>query len=169
MSSPAFTFEKIGRDDLPFLIEVRNECREFLHDNRLFTLSECERWFHETKPDFRIIRYGGERIGYFRLSNHDPKETSIYIGADLHKSFRGQGLARRAYEAFLPVVTDSYGISVVKLEVLSHNAVAHALYEKLGFIETSRKKGFTVRNGVSVDSIIMQKRLLADGSITASR
>lgn len=169
MSSPVFTFEKLATDDLSFLVEVRNECREFLHDNRLFTLTECQRWFSESKPDFRIIRYGGERIGYFRLSNYHPEDASIYVGADLHKDFRGQGLARRSYEAFLPFVKDSYGISVLKLEVLSHNAIAHTLYEKLGFIETDRKKAITTRNGLPVDSIVMQKRLPADGSITASK
>src|SRR5205823_9061576 len=99
VSSPTFTFEQLTFDDLPFLIEVRNECREFLHDNRVFTLPECERWFRETKPDFRIIRHHGERIGYFRLTNYDPQDSSIYNGADLHKDFRGRGLARGAYEA----------------------------------------------------------------------
>ena len=87
VSSPDFTFEELSFEDLPFLIEVRNECREFLHDDRVFTLTECERWFRETKPDFRVIRYRGERIGYFRVSNYNPDDASIYIGADLHKTF----------------------------------------------------------------------------------
>jgi RimJ/RimL family protein N-acetyltransferase len=168
VSSPAFTFEQLTFDDLPFLIEVRNECRESLHDNRIFTLPECERWFRERNPDFRIIRYRGQRIGYIRISNYDPEEASIYVGADLHKDFRGKGLARRAYEAFFPVIRDLYRVSILKLEVLSHNTVARTLYEKLDFIETSRKKAVTRRSGVSVDSIVMQRRLPADGSITAS-
>lgn len=160
MSSPEFTFEKLGLADLPFLIEVRNECRDFLHDNRHFTLADCEQWFRESKPDFRLIRHNGHRIGYFRISNYDPKEGSIYIGADLHRDFRGKGLARRAYEAFFPLLKDTYRISIIKLEVLSHNTVAHALYEKLGFVETARKKAVAVRNSGPVDSIIMEKRLL---------
>ena len=160
MSSPTFTFEQLTFDDLPFLIEVRNECREFLHDNRVFTLPECERWFRETKPDFRIIRHHGERIGYFRLTNYDPQDSSIYIGADLHKDFRGRGLARGAYEAFLPLIKNSYRVSIVKLEVLSHNKVAHALYKKLGFVEIDRKTAAAVRNGLCVDSLVLERRLL---------
>ena len=150
----------ISFDDLPFLLEVRNECREFLHDNRVFTLPECERWFRETKPDFRIIRHRGERIGYFRLTNYDPQDSSIYIGADLHKDFRGRGLARGAYEAFLPLIKNSYRVSIVKLEVLSHNKVAHALYKKLGFVEIDRKTAAAVRNGLCVDSLVLERRLL---------
>jgi len=159
-----FTFEPLTLDDLPFLIEVRNECRESLHDNRLFTLAECQHWFRESKPDFRIIRYNGERIGYFRLSNYDAEERSVYLGADLHKDFRGRGLARSAYEEFVPQVMNTFAVSKVKLEVLSHNEVARALYEKLGFIEIARKKAFAVRNGGPVDSIIMEKRLLTHGN-----
>lgn len=154
-----FSFEALTNDDLPFLIEVRNECRDSLHDNRAFTLAECETWFRAKKPDFHIIRYDGERIGYFRLSNYNPQDASIYVGADLHRCFRGRGLARPAYDAFLRLLKEKYQVSVAKLEVLSHNTVAHDLYRKLGFVETDRKKEFTVRNGVLVDSILMAMTL----------
>ena len=154
-----FLFEPLTHEHLPFLIEVRNECCDFLHDNRVFTLAQCEAWFREKRPDFHAIRYNAECIGYFRLSNHDPEHASIYVGADLHRRFRGQGLARLAYEAFLPLVRGRYHVSTAKLEVLSHNAVAHELYRKLGFVEIDRKKGFTARNGVPVDSIVMAMRL----------
>ena len=154
-----FQFTPLAREDLPFLIEVRNECRDSLHDNRVFTLAECETWFREKKPDFQIIRWDGERIGYFRLSNHDLENASIYIGADLDQRFRGRGLARLAYEAFLPVLKRRYGVSVVKLEVLSNNTVAHRLYQKLGFVEVGRKTAFAIRNGAPVDSIVMEMKL----------
>ena len=152
-----FEFVTLTRDDLPFLIEIRNECRECLHDNRVFTIDQCEAWFLEKKPDFYIVKYDGERIGYFRLSKHDAADASIYVGADLHRRFRGRGLASRAYEAFLPLVKDRYGVSTVRLEVLSHNTVAHRLYCKLGFVEICRKTGFTTRDGISVDSIVMAR------------
>jgi len=158
-SPSEFLFAPLTHDDLPFLLEVRNECRAFLHDDRMFTLTACEAWFRETKPDFRVIRWNGERIGYFRLSKHDPQHASIYVGADLHRRFRGRGLARLAYEAFLPLLRDTYRVSEVKLEVLSHNTVAYALYRKLGFVETERRQGFAVRNGAPVDSIVMMMRL----------
>jgi RimJ/RimL family protein N-acetyltransferase len=154
-----FRFEPLTHQDLAFLVSVRNECRDLLHDDRAFTLADCETWFRERRPDFHVIRHDGERIGYFRLSNHHPAEGSIYVGADLHRRFRGRGLARRAYEAFLPLLKDRYHVSVVKLEVLSHNEAALALYRKLGFAEIDRHPDVTVRNGVSVDSIVMAMQL----------
>lgn len=154
-----FLFEPLTHEDLPFLIAIRNECRDFLHDNRVFTLAQCETWFREKRPDLHLIRYNAERIGYFRLSNHDPEHASIYVGADLHHRFRGRGLARLAYEEFLPLLKDRHHVSTAKLEVLSHNTVARKLYRKLGFVEIDRKRGFTARNGVPVDSIVMARNL----------
>ena len=154
-----FVFTPLTREDLPFLIEVRNEFRDSLHDNRVFALTECELWFRNQKPDFHVIWNDRERIGYFRLSNHDRAKSSIYIGADLHRNFHGLGLARQAYNAFMPLVIDRYFVSVFRLEVLSHNSAAHRLYRHLGFVEIDRKKAFAVRDNQLVDSIVMELRV----------
>ena len=135
-----FDFAPLTLEDIPFLLEVRNECRDFLHDNRMFTLDDCRVWFREKHPDFQV-------------------DASIYVGADLHRSYRGRGLARLAYEAFLPLLKNQYHVSTVKLEVLSHNTVALRLYQKLGFVEIDRKKGFAVREDRLVDSIVMMMSL----------
>jgi RimJ/RimL family protein N-acetyltransferase len=154
-----FEFIPLAEEDLPFLVKVRNECRDCLHDNRSFTLEESQKWFRENKPDFHIIRFCGERIGYFRLGNYDARAASIYVGADLHQNFRGRGLGRQAYEAFLPRLKSRYNVQTAMLEVLSHNTVAHQFYQKLGFVEIDRKKALVVRNGAPVDSIVMEKKL----------
>src|SRR5262245_20192059 len=154
-----FMFSPLTRADLPFLIAIRNECRNFLHDGREFTLAQCEEWFRAAKPDFHLIEHNGEPIGYFRLSNHNARERTIYVGADLHERFRGRGLMAAAYDAFLPLVKQRYGVAAVELEVLSHNAVALALYQRLGFVELETRKAFAVRQGCPVDSIVMVKAL----------
>ncbi len=154
-----FTFAPLRQEDLPFLLAIRNECRDFLHDDREFTLAESEAWFRDAKPTFHVIEHDLEQIGYFRLSNHDALARTLYVGADLHPSFRGRGLGRAAYEAFLPLVKQWYDLGAVKLEVLSHNDVALALYRSLGFVEIERKVGAALRGGRPVDSIVMVKRL----------
>ena len=157
-----FTFERLAEEDLPFLLEVRNDCRNMLHDNRVFTLGECQAWFRDRQPEFYVVRYQGERVGYFRVSNRRVEDRSAYVGADLHKDFRGRGLARPAYHAFLVMLRDEQHIAVARLEVLSHNALAYGLYQKLGFIETERKNCVAVRDGASVDSIVMSKVLASE-------
>ena len=157
--APALGFEPLREEHLPFLLEVRNECRHLLHDDRSFTLEECQTWFRARKPEYWLIRLDGEPIGYFRISNRDPQSRSVYVGADLHPRYRGRGLAQAAYEQFFPLLNRGGELLVVRLEVLSHNLVAQGLYARLGFVEIGRKREFTTRNGRPVDSIVMERPL----------
>lgn len=137
------------------MLSVRNECRELLHDNRAFTLEECEAWFDREHPDFRLILRDGTPIGYFRLTRDDSSARSLYVGADLQPSVRELGLGRAIYERFLPTFAREFGVTEVKLEVLSHNERALRLYRSLGFRETGRDAGAFVRDGRRVDNVKM--------------
>jgi RimJ/RimL family protein N-acetyltransferase len=152
-------FAPLGIGDLPFLLEVRNECRNYLHDDREFTLAQCREWYRTNNPQVYVIRLGGARIGYFRLGAVDHADHSVYVGADLHRDFRGKGLGLRAYVEFLPWIAGRLSVSWFKLEVLSHNSRAQKLYAKLGFVETGRRKAVAVRDGLLVDSIVMERRV----------
>ena len=144
-------FTLIKSDDLAFVNEVRNECAEYLHDPRTFTLEETRKWF-KTKPKWWIIWNNGERIGYFRTSNRE--ERSMYIGADIHILHRGKGYGYQSYLEFLPLLFKYYDLDAVFLEVLETNDRAKYLYNKLGFKEVSREK--ILREGVYVYSILMK-------------
>ena len=144
-------FTLIKFDDLAFVNEVRNECAEYLHDPRTFTLEETFEWF-KSDPKFWIIWNDGERIGYFRTSNYTGK--TAYVGADLHKDYRGKGYGYHSYLEFLPLLFKYYDLDAVFLEVLETNDRAKYLYNKLGFKEVSREK--ILREGVFIYSILMK-------------
>jgi RimJ/RimL family protein N-acetyltransferase len=149
-------FFKLTIEDLSFLNEVRNECcEEYLHDSRKFTLEQTIDWFNKTKPMFWIIRVDGERVGYFRTSNYLIENRNIYIGADLHKNFRGKGLAFESYKLFIPYLFGKYNLHKISLEVLSTNQRAINLYKKLGFKFEGIKREEIYKNGQWIDSIIM--------------
>jgi len=139
-------------DDLGFFLSIRNECSEFLHDNRKFSMEECEKWFNATNPYYFIINYNGNDIGYFRTSNHIG--SSIYIGCDLHKDWRGKKLAYNAYITFMKYLFNEQNINIIELEVLDTNKVAYNLYKKLGFSEINRDRKI-LRNNVNISSILM--------------
>lgn len=150
------SFIKITNGDLLFLNEVRNECAfEYLHDSRTFTLDETIKWFEHTNPDFWIIWYNGERIGYFRTSNHSIINKNIYIGADLHKDYRGKGLAYESYLKFIPFLFKEFDLHKISLEVLETNQRAINLYEKLGFEFEGVKRDEVFKNGVWINSVMM--------------
>ena len=141
--------------DLPFLIEVRNECRAVLHDDSAFTLEQAQAWFAATHPRFYIITHQGMAIGYFRTSHWDDANRRVSIGCDLHKDHRGKGLAQAAYRAFLRFLFTDGAISKVSLEVLEHNAPARRLYRRLGFVVEDVKRQAVRRDGHDLDSIVM--------------
>ncbi len=146
----------IRKEDLPFLNEVRNECAlEYLHDSRTFTLDETIEWYEKTHPKFWIIWHGGHKIGYFRTSNYSEMNKNIYIGADIHKNFRGKKLSYESYCKFIPVLFKGLNLHKISLEVLSTNERAINLYKKLGFNVDGIKREEVLKNNMWVDSIIM--------------
>ena len=149
-------FFELTIEDLPFLNEVRNECCEqYLHNSNIFTIEETREWFNKTRPLFWIIKSDDERIGYFRSSNYSSENRNIYIGADLHKDFRGKGVGFQVYKEFLPFLFKKYVLHKVSLEVLITNERAINLYNKLGFTIEGVKRDEVLKNGEWVDSIIM--------------
>ena len=148
-------FRPLKKDDLAFLLEVRNECREFLHDDRIFDLDEATRWFCDQKPDFWLIYLNEARIGYFRISHHSSEHKRLYLGADLHQDYRGKGLGFLAWRNFLTFMFSKYDVHKVGLEVLASNERAMNLYRKLGFQKEGVKRDEIFRNQRWIDSIIM--------------
>jgi RimJ/RimL family protein N-acetyltransferase len=150
------TFKLMTEDDLEFFNDLRNSCaKEFLHDSRQFTIVEARNWFRHTENMYYIIRFDNDRIGYFRLAKHSQINKNIYVGADLHEDWRGQGLSFVAYEAFIPFLFEKYQLHKISLEVLATNKRAIRLYKKLGFTRDGKKREEVLKGNIYVDSIIM--------------
>jgi len=149
------SFRPLERSDLPFLLEVRNDCRAMLHDDRAISLEDATAWFDATKPRFFVIVQDDRPVGYFRTSNWDDQNGTVSIGCDIHRAYLGKGLARAAYPLFLDHLYNDLGMAKVSLEVLDHNEPAKKLYEALGFVTVGVKRGAVWRDGRPVDSIVM--------------
>jgi RimJ/RimL family protein N-acetyltransferase len=147
---------KINENDLIFVNSVRNGyAKQYLHDSREFTLDETIEWFNKSNPDFYIIEFNGEKIGYFRLSNHSIENKSIYIGADIAPEYKGNGFGKISYKKFIPFIFKEYDLNTIILEVLATNTVAISLYEKLGFKQQSIKVNEVKKGDELIDSIVM--------------
>ena len=143
---------KLTKEDLYFLNSVRNECAKlYLHDSRIFSLSDTVQWFENNCPDYYIILYKGEKIGYFRLSNYSTINRNIYIGADLHPKFWGNKLSYPSYQKFINYLFINYNLNKISLEVLSTNTRAYNLYRKLGFIQEGIKRQEIFKQNQFVD------------------
>jgi len=126
------TLRTLEENDLPFLLEVRNDesTRKNLENNNIFSLDECKIWFKNLKSPWFIIENDGEKVGYLRTNGEE-------VGADIHPNFRKRGFARSAYEQYLK------NLSHATLWVFEDN-FAKNLYESLGFTHNGESK--IVRN-----------------------
>jgi RimJ/RimL family protein N-acetyltransferase len=127
------SIRKMDIKDIPLFNEIRNECREWLHNPQEFSIEESKEWFKNKKDKFFILGYDKQDIGYFRTSNYDPSNNSIFVGLDIHRLHRGKGISTRAYLQFFKKIQKELGIRNMFLRVLKKNKRAFSLYEKLGF------------------------------------
>ena len=128
--------QAVNADNLWFVNGVRNQCRQYLHDNSRYSLPEALEWFERESPEIFLLGFCGAPIGYFRTSQENGR---FYIGLDLHFKGRGKGLAVPAYKMFLDKIKKDFNLKEVYLKVLSENQVAFNLYKKLGFVEIGRE------------------------------
>jgi RimJ/RimL family protein N-acetyltransferase len=151
-----FLFRSLSEEDLQFLNEIRNDCAEdYLHDSRKFTLDQTKEWFYKVQPDYYIIQFENTDIGYFRVNQYSELNKNLYIGADLHKDFRGKKLAYPAYIQFMSFLFNEYGLNKISLEVLDTNVRAYNLYKSLGFRKEGVKRQEIYKEGTYIDSIVM--------------
>ena len=151
-----FNIRDMSKEDVPFFLEVRNECREYLDDDREFSLKQCYEWFKIKTVGISIIEYQDNKIGYFRTSSPDVTNKSIWVGADLHKDYRGKGLSKKMYKQFFEYLYDQ-GFETFILNVLEINDRAISLYKKIGFQECPiRDNAITRSDGKSYNRIRMK-------------
>lgn len=147
-------FRSMEVSDLPTFLEIRNLSKDFLHNNTSFTLDQAISWFNKDKPKFFIIELGEIIIGYFRTSNLESG-VNLYIGCDIHPDFRGFGLGYLSYVKFIKKLYDEFSVQNISLEVLETNTRALNLYTKLGFQKVGISDQKIIRDGNTIDSIIM--------------
>jgi RimJ/RimL family protein N-acetyltransferase len=146
--------DKMLITDIPNFLDIRNQSKEFLHNNSTFTLDQAIDWFKKNDPKFYTIKLGDVMIGYFRTSNWGNNDP--YIGCDIHPDFRGLGLGYLSYLKFIDKMYNEFNVNSIKLEVISTNVRAKNLYHKLGFVKIGISEDKVIRDGVEIDSIIME-------------
>ncbi|NBP00915.1 MAG: GNAT family N-acetyltransferase [Proteobacteria bacterium] len=150
------TLRDLQEKDLNFLVEVRNECKDFLHNASEFSIDSCKKWFNDTKPKFFLIEKENAPIGYFRTS--EWTDNSCFVGGDLHKDYRGKGYMKIAYPLLFEKLL-TLNIKTVFLSVLEFNVRAISLYKKLGFEELSKNSYTQLGSNKNTINIDMKKVL----------
>lgn len=121
------------KSDLEQVLKIRNDpdTYNFLHTPKAFSLEDANSWFDKDSPIWYVIE-AHIIVGYMRTSNWNYVDRSLWIGCDIDKDFRRQGIAFTAYNRFLDMLRKA-GWNTAKLSVLKTNTKAFNLYKKLGF------------------------------------
>jgi hypothetical protein len=129
----------LTENDLPFLLEVRNDksTRQFLENDSVFTLKESLKWFRDNQPKWFVIKMDTTSVGYIRTNGDE-------VGCDIHPNFRKKGYAKMAYELYLQ------DKNYASLWVFEDN-FAVKLYKKLGFTSTENSKMVRKRNYIKME------------------
>jgi RimJ/RimL family protein N-acetyltransferase len=133
------TLKPLTENDLPFLLEVRNDesTRQFLEHDSKFTLKEALKWFRGGQPEWFIIEINKTPVGYIRTNGDE-------VGCDIHPNFRRRGYAKMAYELYLQ------DKDYASLWVFEDN-FAIKLYKKLGFTPTGNSRIVRDRNYIKME------------------
>jgi RimJ/RimL family protein N-acetyltransferase len=120
--------------------------REFLADfvastNGVFLIAEAEG---------QIVGSADCRGGKFAANRH----VGVF-GIAIRKAWQGRGVGRAMTEAIIGWAKGSGIIRRLELHVMDYNAIAIALYRKVGFVEEGRRRGSICRGGKYFDEILM--------------
>ena len=133
-----FNLRFLTKEDLPFLLEVRNDqsTRNNLENNLFFTLENCKLWFSKLESPWFIILVDNNPVGYIRTNGNE-------IGCDIHPNHRRKGYAKMAYKKLMQ------NMSNATLWVFEDN-FAKNLYYQLGFKETGEEKNIRSRKYIKM-------------------
>lgn len=142
-------FARMQVDDLPEVLAIENQVYphpwtrgNFL--DSLYTGYEC----------WTLRSATGELVGYFLLmmAVDEAHLLNISVRGDLH----GRGIGRMQLDQVVQIAREK-GMSSVLLEVRPSNPRAQAIYERYGFKEIGRRKGYyPASNGTREDAIVMR-------------
>ena len=116
---------------------IRNSCASYMTRHRdIISIEQQQLWWKTlNRETWKVFIYwlGNMIVGFGVLRLEDGK---YWVTGGLIENARGHGLGRELFAHLINLVEDN-----IWLEVLETNKVAHRLYIKLGFVETSRKDG----------------------------
>lgn len=145
----ALRFARMQVNDLPEVMDIENSVypHPWTRGNFLDSLySGYEAW--------TVREPSGELAGYFllMLAVDEAHLLNISVRRDLH----GHGVGRVQLDKIISIVKDN-GMTSVLLEVRPSNTRALAVYQRYGFVEIGKRKGYyPAANNTREDAIVMR-------------
>ena len=143
-----------------WLVELHNDpvVLNNITDSTPITLDSHLSWWsklNHIREERFIFTVDDVNAGFTKFYQIDRGNMNCVLGADLHKNFRGQGLAKPMWKLMLQHCFSDLNLHRVSLTTASFNLVAQKVYRDLGFVEEGRKIQSLYRDGIFYDEICM--------------
>lgn len=145
-------FEVLGVRHLGWLMDLRNQNREWFMNTRELKPEDQDNWFKQSSNagDLNLVikTFEGDRVGFISVYNfyHGVATIGRMMVDD---KFKHQGYMESALINTIDICKRYLGIDELTLEVKKANIPARELYSKFGF----------VTYGITKETLIMRKRL----------
>lgn len=166
-------FEDLSADLLEWARELHNdpEVLAMLTDPTVVSEEQQVAWFFKLQSTSKSRRLtvlvDDKPAGLVRLDDIDPHNHSICVGLDIHRDFRGKGLAKPVYRALFKYLFEKMEMNRVWLLVADYNERAKTLYTQLGFVTEGIYREALFKNNQYYDYILMsvlRKEWLAESN-----
>ena len=154
-----FSLREICSEDHPWLVELHNDPAVLWNtrDPRPITLESHLQWWEKISSDPReerlIFSVDDVPAGIVKIYSIDAQNRHCTLGADLHQTFRGRGLAVIMWSMLIDRCFFDHALHRVGISTMESNKPARRVYAQLGFIEEGRITHCHLRNGEFHDAI----------------
>ena len=142
--------------ETPYLLREPDEVTTTVGEERAFIRASNE----EPRTVLLLAEVDGQFAGLCTLRPAAAVRRCRHrcdVGVALYRAYCGMGLGRRMMEELLSIAKE-LGFEQAELEVVDGNAIAIALYQKLGFEACGRRpKAVKYADGSYADEILMIK------------
>jgi RimJ/RimL family protein N-acetyltransferase len=148
-------------DDHDWLVDLHNDpvVLENLTNPVPITMAQHLAWWDRISHDafeMRLIfTVDGARAGFTKFYQINRANNNCTLGADLHQSYRGKGLANPMWKLMLNKCFDDIGLHRVSLTAAEFNEISQRVYRRLGFKEEGKLIQSLYRKGKYYDQIMM--------------
>jgi diamine N-acetyltransferase len=161
MSVTSYSLRPVHDDDHEWLVDLHNDpvvLRNVTHPNPI-TLERHLRWWglivQASSQQRLIFTVDGIRAGFAKFYDVDYDNGCCVLGGDIHKDYRGMGLAKVMWRLMLDTCFNGMNLHRVSLTSAEYNAVGLHVYRGLGFKEEGRMTQALCRDGRRWDQICM--------------
>jgi RimJ/RimL family protein N-acetyltransferase len=155
------TLREVKDTDHEWLVELHNDPNVLYNLTNPSPITHAQHmdWWENISGDSKQLRLvfevNGQRMGFTKFYDIDRTNMSCVLGADIHSTYRGRGLAKYMWALMLNKCFCELGMYRVSLTTAEYNVIGQRVYTGLGFKEEGRLTQSLRRSLKHHDQIMM--------------